>query len=85
MDRSTQDCTLRQGDFREGAVDGRWTADGRHPGYSLEEMIQICRQAGYSGFWGIESSLGPPRTGERGRSSEENLSHDQIWANEVQV
>jgi L-ribulose-5-phosphate 3-epimerase len=60
------------------SVKAMWAADGTHPRYDLDKMVRICQDAGYTGFWGIESSFG------RGnREEEQRWSHDQIWANEV--
>ena len=39
------------------SVKAAWMPDGTHPRYSLEELLQISKDSGYSGFWGIESSL----------------------------
>lgn len=42
------------------SVKAAWKPDGTHPRYNLERLIGISKQSGYSGFWGIESSmLGP--------------------------
>ncbi len=60
------------------SVKASWSADGAHPRYDLEKMIRICQEAGYSGFWGIESSYGR----RRDRSAEAELSPEQIWENE---
>ena len=63
------------------SVKAGWAADGTHPRYSLEKMIKICQDAGYHGFWGIESSYG--RAGGPRGGAQESLSNDQIWDNEV--
>ena len=68
------------------SVKAAWAPDGTHPRYDLEKMIRICQEAGYHGFWGIESSFG--RAGARRRTPgqpppQEDLSPDQIWENEV--
>lgn len=39
------------------SVKAAWEPDGTHPGYDLEKLIGISKDAGYTGFWGIESSL----------------------------
>ena len=39
------------------SVKAAWQPDGTHPGYDLEELLEISKDSGYSGFWGIESSL----------------------------
>jgi sugar phosphate isomerase/epimerase len=58
------------------SVKAMWAADGTHPRFDLEKLIRICQEAGYHGFWGIESSFGrnaPPA----------QETHDQIWESEV--
>jgi L-ribulose-5-phosphate 3-epimerase len=60
------------------SVKAMWAADGTHPRFDIEKLIGICKDAGYQGFWGIESSYG--RSGAR---QDDNLSHDQLWNNEV--
>ncbi|HTM52122.1 MAG TPA: TIM barrel protein [Bryobacteraceae bacterium] len=57
------------------SVKASWAADGMHPGWNLEKIIRICQDAGYHGFWGIESNFA--------RNSPEKLSADQIWENEL--
>ncbi|MFB3788666.1 MAG: sugar phosphate isomerase/epimerase family protein [bacterium] len=39
------------------SVKASWTPEGTIPGYDLERLLKISLDAGYSGFWGIESSL----------------------------
>jgi L-ribulose-5-phosphate 3-epimerase len=56
------------------SVKASWSEDGTHPRWDLEKMIGICREFGYRGFWGIESSFG--RTNR-------DMAPDQIWQNEV--
>ncbi|MGH9659945.1 MAG: sugar phosphate isomerase/epimerase family protein [Bryobacteraceae bacterium] len=56
------------------SVKAMWNADGTHPRYDLAALLRICVEAGYHGYWGIESSYA--------RQSE-NLTHDQIWENEL--
>jgi sugar phosphate isomerase/epimerase len=57
------------------SVKASWAADGTHPGWNLENIIRICQDAGYHGFWGIESNFA--------RNSAEKLAADQIWENEL--
>jgi sugar phosphate isomerase/epimerase len=47
------------------SVKGSWAPDGTHPRFSLEECLRICKEAfGYTGYWGIESSMRrPPAAG----------------------
>ena len=47
------------------SVKASWTTDETHPGWDLKRLIGIARQAGYHGFWGIESSYGR-RSGSAG-------------------
>jgi len=39
------------------SVKAGWLADHTHPGYDLAALLQISKDAGYAGFWGIESSI----------------------------
>jgi sugar phosphate isomerase/epimerase len=43
------------------SVKASWSPDGSHPRYDLKKLLKISVSAGYSGFWGIESSLRRPR------------------------
>lgn len=44
--------------FAKGvSVKAGWKADGTHPQYDLEKMLNISQKAGYTGFWGIESGI----------------------------
>ncbi len=63
------------------SVKSSWAPDGTHPGWDLEKLIGICQQAGYHGFWGIESGFG--RTGRGGQQAQApQLTNEQIWENE---
>ncbi|MGC9328824.1 MAG: sugar phosphate isomerase/epimerase family protein [Candidatus Hinthialibacter sp.] len=42
------------------SVKAGWQADGTHPQYDLERLLQISVDSGYTGFWGIESSMRGP-------------------------
>lgn len=59
------------------SVKSRWTMDGKHPGYDLEKLIKICQDAGYTGFWGIESGFDP------GPQGYQAMSADEIWEAEL--
>jgi len=37
------------------SVKSQFTAQQTHPGYDLERLIKICHDAGYRGFYGIET------------------------------
>jgi len=39
------------------SVKAGFQPDGSHPQYSLEKLLQISKDAGYVGFWGIESGI----------------------------
>ncbi len=39
------------------SVKAGWLPDGTHPQYSLEKLLTLSKQAGYTGFWGIESGM----------------------------
>jgi len=39
------------------SVKAGWQSDHTHPGYDLAELLQISKESGYTGFWGIESSI----------------------------
>ena len=67
------------------SVKAHWTMDGKHPGYSIEELIKICQEAGYSGYWGIESGFDPGSRGSNGRPEYSGLSAEDIWQNEVKA
>lgn len=61
--------------FAKGvSVKAMWQADGSHPRYSVDKMIELAKSFGFHGDWGIESSFD-------GRA--QGLSNDQVWANET--
>lgn len=39
------------------SVKAGFRPDGSHPRYDLEKLLRISRDAGYTGYWGIESSI----------------------------
>lgn len=44
--------------FAKGvSVKAGFEPDGSHPQYDLERLLRISKDAGYTGFWGIESSI----------------------------
>ncbi len=67
------------------SVKASWLPDGTHnKAWDLEKMIKICQDAGYHGFWGIESNYGAPRRRPaEGAPPEPQPSPDEIWANEL--
>lgn len=65
------------------SVKGSWLEDGT-PAFDLEKLIRICQDAGYHGFWGIESSYGRRRRAPgQPAPTPEKLTPDQIWEREV--
>ena len=47
--------------FAKGiSVHPSWVREGAYPGFAIERALSICMEAGFHGYWGIESSLGPP-------------------------
>jgi sugar phosphate isomerase/epimerase len=62
------------------SVKAAWELDESHPRFDLERLIKIAQDAGYHGFWGIESSYGNqrPQRGQQ-RSAEPQLSPEQAW------
>jgi sugar phosphate isomerase/epimerase len=65
------------------SVKSAWATDDTHPTYDLEKMINICQEAGYRGYWGIESAYGRPPGGGRPSGQRPELTADQIWEQEV--
>ena len=39
------------------SVKAGWMSDGTHPQYDLDKLLNISKDSGYTGFWGIESSI----------------------------
>lgn len=37
-----------------------WRREGADPGFPIGRALKICVEMGYRGYWGIESSFGPP-------------------------
>lgn len=62
------------------SVKASWAPDGTHPAWDLEKLIGICREAGFHGYWGIESSYGRQR---RDRAAESKMPAAEVWAGEV--
>lgn len=62
------------------SVKASWTLEETNPGWDLKRLIEIARESGYHGFWGIESSYARPRrrSSQRGRT-ESQLSAEQTW------
>lgn len=48
--------------FAKGvSVKAGWLPDGSHPDYELEKVIRVSKDAGFKGFYGIESGMRRPR------------------------
>jgi L-ribulose-5-phosphate 3-epimerase len=60
------------------SVKAAWSPDGTHPAYDLENLIRISKESGFSGFWGIESSL--RRSAEDRPSSPDDIKRDDWQA-----
>jgi len=60
------------------SVKAQWNPLWRHPIYDLTRLIKICKDAGYSGYWGIESGFGV-----RSGMTWQDLGEDQIWHSEL--
>jgi sugar phosphate isomerase/epimerase len=39
------------------SVKAGFEPDGSHPRYDLEKLLKISKDAGYTGYWGVESSI----------------------------
>ena len=61
------------------SVKGAWYPDGRHRRGSLEKFLQIAKESGYKGWWGIESSI------RREGGFYESASPDEIKKDEWQA
>jgi sugar phosphate isomerase/epimerase len=60
------------------SVKAQWLADGTNPQYDLEKLLTISKESGYTGFWGIESSM-------RRQRSDRSPSAEDIKKNEWQA
>jgi len=60
------------------SVKAGWQPDGSHPQYDLEKLLKISVKSGYTGFWGIESSI------KRGKT-DKPTSPEQIKADDWQA
>ena len=57
------------------SVKAGWQSDGTHPQYDLGKLLTIAKDSGYSGFWGIESSI-RRRSEERPKTPEAKKKDD---------
>jgi sugar phosphate isomerase/epimerase len=67
------------------SVKAGWLPDGTLPDYDLEKLLGISKESGYTGFWGIESSI---RRGRNQRlSNPEDIKKDDwqavLWTKAV--
>ncbi len=71
------------------SVKGAWSSvDDTNPGWDPVKLIRICRDSGFHGYWGIESSYGRPRQPRQpGQPSQartpETVPPEQLWQNEL--
>jgi L-ribulose-5-phosphate 3-epimerase len=56
------------------SVKAAWLEGDQHPRWDLDKLIRICQDAGFHGWWGIESSY---------RTAARDLTADQTWDNEL--
>ncbi len=64
------------------SVKAAWATDDTNPGWDLEKIIGICRESGYHGFWGIESSYGRAPKGQPA-APRVQMTLEDIWAQEA--
>ncbi len=57
------------------SVKAGWRPDGTHISHDLDRMLRISKDAGYTGFWGIESGFRAPQ-GQGARTAEEAKRND---------
>ena len=57
------------------SVKAAWDEQGKNP-WDIDLMMQICQDAGYHGWWGIESSCGPTAMMKK---SDPGVGNQQIW------
>lgn len=57
------------------SVKAGWMPDGTHPQYDLDKLLKISKDSGYTGFWGIESSIRRRRE-DRPESPEDRKKDD---------
>ncbi len=55
------------------SVKAGWQPDGTHPQYDLGRLLKISKDAGYTGFWGIESGM---RKSKRSKNPEQIKKDD---------
>jgi sugar phosphate isomerase/epimerase len=59
------------------SVKAAWELDESHPRFDVARLIKIAQDAGFHGFWGIESSYGN-QSRQRGQQAAA-LSPEQTW------
>lgn len=67
------------------SVKAAWQPDHTHPAWDLERLLKISLDAGFKGFWGIESSM--RRSSEDRPTSPEAIKQDDwnavLWTKEI--
>jgi sugar phosphate isomerase/epimerase len=58
------------------SVKAGFEPDGSHPQYSLEKLLKISKDSGYTGYWGIESSI---RRGREARDASPSAIMRDDW------
>jgi L-ribulose-5-phosphate 3-epimerase len=68
--------------FAKGvSVKSSWNNDKTHPRWDLEKLLNISLDAGYTGFWGIESGI--QNRGTTPQENKENEFKAVKWTKEV--
>lgn len=68
--------------FAKGvSVKSSWNNDGTHPRWDLEKFLNISKDAGFTGFWGIESGI--QNRGKNPDEVKENEWKAVKWTKEV--
>jgi len=71
--------------YAKGVSVKGWFGPGGNPDFDVEKAIRICQQAGYHGFWGIESSGARFRPGQPAGPPAAKRSTEEIWDSEVKA
>jgi len=64
------------------SVHPMWKEEGGDPGFDMEKTLRVCRDAGFSGYWGIESAFGPRRSLREPLPALPAAEREEIWRNE---
>ncbi len=60
------------------SVKAQWNPAWFHPIYDLARLIKICKDAGYTGYWGIESGFST-----MAGATWQDLGDDKVWHSEL--